>query len=565
MAEKITKTASLKTQSAWLLFAKVVGFGFSFLLPLLIVRFLSKEDVGIYRQVFLVIVNANTIFTLGFGMSAYYFLPRESVRRPSVIINTLLFNFIVGGLICLILFLYPSLVGDIFQSAEITRLAPRIGVIIWLWIFSTFLETVAIANREPKMATAFIILAQFTKTALMLAAVVIFATVESFVYAAMIQAFLQSIILLVYLNSRFPRFWKAFDAKFFREQLFYALPFGLASITWTLQNDIHNYFVGYRFSAAEFAIYAIGCFELPLIGMLVESVASVLIPRMSELEARNDKEEMLRLMMRATQKLAFFYFPIYVFLMITAQTFITTLFTKNYLASVPVFLINLTFLPVYIWVTDPVVRAYKALGRFILTLRVFILAGLIAALYFGIKHFDLRGMIAIVVVAAIIERAVSTVVVYRKLNVKRGDLLQLKIVGATAAASLIAGFFTFLFYRNFGDAIYDWGASLTQTIFTVSKPSLVNFVSGSLVLGFSALLFAPIYLFAANFFGVIEDKEKEKLWSVLSNLTRRFGEKEKKKEISNFEFQISNQESEGQRTKEEKPMPIANRKSQIEN
>lgn len=522
MAEKIIKTASLKTQSAWLLFAKVVGFGFSFLLPLLIVRFLSKENVGIYRQVFLVIVNANAIFTLGFGMSAYYFLPRESAtRRSAVIFNTLLFNFIVGGLVCLALFLFPQLVGNIFQSAEITRLAPKIGVIIWLWIFSTFLETVAVANREPRAATVFIIAAQFTKTALMLLAVMIFATVESFVYAAMIQAFLQSIILLVYLNSRFPRFWTWFDFGFFREQLFYALPFGLAGLMWTLQNDIHNYFVGYRFSSADFAIYAVGCFELPLIAMLSESVASVLIPRMSELQANDDRREIVRLTMRATQKLAFFYFPIYVFLMITAQTFITTLFTRDYAASVPVFLINLTFLPVYIWVTDPIVRAYKELGRFMLTLRVFILVALVAALYFGIRNFDLRGMIAIVVAATILDKTISTVVVARKLNVEKSDLSLLKTVAATAAASLIAGFFTFLFYWNLDETIFASGATLTQTIFAAPKPGIVDFISGSLVLAFSALVFAPIYLLCANFFGIIEKSEKEKASSVFRKLTGR--------------------------------------------
>ena len=290
MEEASIKTPSLKTQSAWLLFAKVVGFVFSLVLPLLIVRFLTQEEVGIYRQVFLVIINANIILQLGFGMSVYYFLSRSTAeRRGAVVFNTLLFNFAAGAIACLVLFVYPQLLGNIFQSEQMTRLAPEIGIVIWLWIFSTFLETVAIANREPKMATAFIILAQFTKTALMLLAVMIFATVESFVYAAMVQALIQSVILLIYLSSRFPKFWLEFDPKFFREQFFYALPFGLAGLLWTLQTDIHNYFVGYRFSDAEFAIYAVGCFELPLIGMLADSVASVMIPRMSELESSGDK------------------------------------------------------------------------------------------------------------------------------------------------------------------------------------------------------------------------------------------------------------------------------------
>ncbi len=515
------KETSLKTQSAWILFAKIVGFGFSFLLPLLVVRFLSKDEVGVYRQTFLIIVNASVIFTLGFGMSAYYYLPRETARRGAVILNTLLFNFVMGGLACLLLFLFPMLLGNIFQSDEITRLAPKIGIVIWLWIFSSFLETVAVANQELRMATAFIILAQFTKTALLVLAVMLFSSVESLIYAAMVQAFLQSVILIIYLSNRFPRFWTAFDAKFFREQLFYALPFGLSGLMWTLQTDVHNYFVSHHFSPAEFAIYAIGCFQLPLIGMLGESVAAVLIPRVSSLQATGDRAEIIRLTMRAAQKLAFFYFPIYIFLMITAQTFITTLFTRDYAASVPIFLINLTLLPIWIWVTDPIVRAYKELGRYLLLLRLSILPVMTTVLYYGMQHFDMRGMIGIVVVTALTEKIIFTAVILKKLNVRRRDLNGLEIVGKTAAAGLTAGFFTYLFYREFAGRILLQGADLSQAIFAAPKNGLVDFIAGGLVLAFSALIFVPIYLLCAGFFGIIEDGEKNKAKEIISRILRR--------------------------------------------
>lgn len=512
---------SLKSQSAWLLFAKVSGFAISFLLPLLVVRYFSKEQVGIYRQVFLVITTANAILPLGFSASAFYFLSRETTRRPSVVANTLAFNFAVGAAAFLTLYLYPQLLGNIFQSDELTQLAPQIGAVIWLWIFSTFLETAAIANREAKTATAFIILAQLTKTILMTAAVIVFTTVESFIYAALAQAVLQSIVLLIYLNSRFPAFWTAFDLKFFREQIFYALPFGLAGLFWTLQYDLHNYFVGYRFSPAEFAIYAYGCFELPLIGMLMESVTAVLIPRMSELQSKNDKPEMIRLLARTMQKLAFFYFPIYIFLMITAETFITTLFTRNYAASVPVFMINITLMPFYILVNDAVIRAFQELGRFLLVLRAFIFIGMVSALFFGIEHFDLRGMIAIVVVTALVERLISVVVIIKKLNAGKRDLPLLKDVVTTALASVFAGFFTYFFYRNFHQTIFDWSADIIKTIFAAPKESLVDFLAGGVVLAACAFVFTPLYLASANYFGVIETSEKEKVRTILRKIFRR--------------------------------------------
>ena len=512
---------SLKNRSVWLLFAKIVGFGFSFLLPLLVVRYLTQEKVGLYRESFQVIMNAVMILPLGFSMSAYYFLSREKERRAAAILNILLFNFCIGGLACLTLNLFPELIGNIFRSPELTLLAPRIGVVIWIWIFSTFLETVAIANQEAKLATAFIILAQFSKTLLMVSAVFLFATVDSFIYAAMVQGTIQTVILLFYLNSRFPQFWRKFDPAFFREQMVYAVPFGLAGILWMLQTDIHNYFVGYKFSTAEFAIYAYGCFELPLIAMLAESVTSVLIPRMSELQVNDDKDEMIRLTARAMQKLAFFYFPIYVFLLITARTFVITLFTENYLASVPILTINLTILPFSILVTDPVVRAYKELGRFLLGLRIVILVGLVSTLYFGIQYLSLTGMISVAVIALLTEKAIAETIIVRRLGVGRKHLSLLVNVGKTAIISIVAGVVTYFVYINISEAMLVYGERLAQETFLTEKLSILNFFGGSLVLLISALVFGPIYLLGSHLWGVIEDGEREAFWNILAKFYRR--------------------------------------------
>jgi O-antigen/teichoic acid export membrane protein len=518
MQEHNGKKDSLKTQGAWLMFAKTVGFVFSFLLPLLVVRLLDQHQVGVYRQSFQVVINAIGILPLGFSMSAYYFLNRETERRAAAVFNILIFNFVVGGLACLALFLYPQFLGNIFQSAEMTRLAPNIGIVIWIWIFSTFLEVVAIANQEAKLATAFIIFAQFSKTLLMAGAVILFTTVDAFIYAAMIQGALQTVILLVYLNYRFPRLWGKFDFAFFREQTIYAVPLGIAGILWTLQTDIHNYFVGYRFHETEYAIYAFGCFQLPLIAMLSESVISVLIPRMSELQLEDNRAEMIRIIARAMQKLAFFVFPVYVFLFITAETFILTLFTHNYLASVPIFLINLTLLPMQIMLTDPVVRAYKELGRFLLVLRIFILIGLCAALYFGIWHFGLSGMIAIVVVFSLLEKLIAETMVFRKLGVGRKDLPLLKNVGKTAVVSLIAGFVTNLVYYEIKDFVFHYGERIAAALFSEPKLSVTDFIGGGLTLFVCGLVFAAIYFSGTYYFDVIETEEKRAIKNILNRL-----------------------------------------------
>lgn len=516
MSKSEKKIPSLKSQSAWLLFAKFVGYFFAFLLPLIVVRILSQEQVGTYRFIFLLIVNAAGILPLGFSMSVYYFLSRSPEDRPRTILNILLFNFMVGGIACLVLFLFPQILGIFFENDELIRLAPIAGLVIWLWIFAVFLEVVAVANREPKIASTFIILSQFTKTLFMTCAVVFFANVESILYAAMIQASLQIAILLFYLNSRFPKFWASFDLVFFRKQLVYALPFGFAGVLWILQTDIHNYFVAYKFGESDYAIYAYGCFEFPLITMLYESISSVMIPRMSELQSRGETQEIIETNIRAMNKVALTFLPIFAFLMILATPLFITLFTEKYLAGVPIFRINILLLPVYILLLDPIARAYEDLGRFLLKFRILLITGLVIALWFGIQYLDLRGIISIVVISVVLERIITFIKISKVLSLRLEHIYLLKTIGKTALAALFSGMILLGFYLLSKDSLYQFCLIAVESVLAlIGTDRFIGLFGGGLYLGICLAIFVPVYYLFAHLFGVIEEEEKEYLRNLI--------------------------------------------------
>lgn len=514
------KETSLTKSVSWLLLAKMVGFVLSFLLPILIYQTLTKSEVGIYQQVFLVIVTVSGVLPFGVSLSAYYFLSREKERQPFYIFNILIFNFVVGGLACLILNLYPQTLQDITKDAEMAALAPQIGFVIWLWVFSSFFETVVVANQETRLATIFIILAQLNKAVLMISAVHFFGTVEAMLNAATIQAILETIALFIYLNSRFKGFWTAFDKNLFIEHLKYALPFGFAGLLLVVQTEAHNYFVSYHYSKEEVAVYRAGCFQLPLLVLFYESISFVMIPRMSRLQLEGKKREMVEVTARAMGKIALVYFPTYVFFFITAYTLITTLFTKNFVDSVPIFLINITLLPSYIFIIDPLIRAFESLGKFILKLRILIVLVLLLTLYFGIQYFDLRGVIATVVIASLTERFIASKKVYQTIGVKISDFVLLKNIAKTAICSILAGipvYFLYLLVNPFTSEI----AVVINTILNL-KQSWADVIAGGTILGLTAMVFIPIYLMLINFLGVISEDEKRSVLQKIEQLKIRF-------------------------------------------
>lgn len=433
--------ASLTKSAAWLTVAKTLAFGCSFALPVLLVRQLSLAEFGLYKQVFLVTNTAVAVLPLGFAMTAFYFFPREPARQGQVILNIVLFHALVGCGALLTLVFRPTLLEAIFNARDLVEYTPLIGGVVFLWIGSSIIETVAVANGETKLAAAFVVAAQLARAGLLLTAAIFFTSLRALIYAAGVHGVLQSVMLLLYLNSRFPKFWQRYDTSLFRAQFAYALPVGVAALLHTLQMDLHNYVVSNRFGAATYAIYAIGCLQLPLVGILSESVNSVMIARVSHLRKRNEAREIVLLTARMMAKLAAVLLPAYVFLLIFGREFITLLFTEQYLASWPIFAINLTMIPLGILGSahDPVFRTYPEHLPFLLRLRIGLFVVLLGGLWLATEHFRLVGAISVVVGVKGIEYLILGWKAGRIVGASWGDIRLLKGVGGFGVASAIAG------------------------------------------------------------------------------------------------------------------------------
>ena len=316
-----------------------------------------------------------------------------------------------------------------------------------------------------------------------------FDTVQALIYAALIHGIVQSLAMIWYVSSRFPGFWRAFDWSLTVKQIAYALPFGLAGLLYTIQTDLHNYFVSNRFSAATFAVYSIGVAQLPLVGILRESVSSVILPRISYLQEQGQAREIVVLLANAIRKLAVAYLPLYAFLMIVGQEFLTVMFTSAYAASWPIFAINLTLLPLSLLEVDAVVRAYEQHRYFLVKLQVVLSVVMVVGLWYGISNFGLIGAISVVVAINFLLRVVLAARFSRVIGAGARDLLLLKDVGKIAVASAVAGLLC-LFVRSL-------------LIASGTRPFIVLVVCG--------VVFAAVYLPAILLLGVPTSDEREKV------------------------------------------------------
>ena len=493
MATDRAAAPSLSTQAFWLLLAKTFGFALTLFLPLVLVRALDQAEFGLYKQAFLVVGTAMTVLPLGFGMSAFYFLPREREAHGAIVLHILLVHALVGGLAAAALVAWPGLLTAILGSDALTPHSAELAAVVLTWTVASFLDIVAVARQDVVASTLFIIASQASKTAIFIVAAVAAGSVRALIDAAIVQGLVQIGVLFLYLRAKFPGFWRRFDWPTLRTQASYAVPLGLSGLVLKFQSDLPHYFVAHAFGASAYAIFTVGVFNLPLIGLLRESVGSVMLPRVSRLEQEQDRRQIVALVARVARKLALFYFPIYVFLTVAGREFIAVLFTPQYLPSWPLFAVYLLVIPAGVIVLDPITRAYPAQRFFLLKLRLVLFAVTIAIFTAGAARLGLLGTVAVMVAVQIAGTVGAGIRLSRAMGLRTKDFTQFAVLWRIGAAALAAGVV----------------CAVARLAFAQTAPILV--------LAACAVAYGASYAAAILAAGVLDDSE----WSMLRGLIRR--------------------------------------------
>jgi O-antigen/teichoic acid export membrane protein len=128
----------------------------------------------------------------------------------------------------------------------------------------------------------------------------------------------------------------------------YSIPLAGASALGTIYIQLDKLIVSSMCTPEQFAVYSNGAIEIPLIGILTGSIAAVIQPDLRRMVVAREFAGALALFRQSATKSAVFIIPAMVFLMVSAEPFILTLFSSRYSDSILPFRLYLLILPVRI-------------------------------------------------------------------------------------------------------------------------------------------------------------------------------------------------------------------------
>jgi O-antigen/teichoic acid export membrane protein len=376
--------ASLSGQAGVIIVGRALAFFFAFGVPVVLVRIVSKESYGIYREALFVYSTAVPILQFGLTQSLFYFFPRWVGERAALVTQTLALLAASGLVFAVALVLARGWVADYFGQPAMADHMFWVAPFTALMVVSSTIEVLTIVEQNVKLTFWVIIGSEGLRSLLVVVAGLLTRDVGMMLAALTIFSFARTLFVYVHCRAEGLWRWRGMSLGLLKEQLAYSVPFGLAGTVVTILSSVDRFYVSRFFDSEAFAVYSVGCFQLPIVTVVFTSATSVLLGRMAELQKGGRLAEMLALWRSATRKMSLVSIPVTVVFAVLAREFIVGLFTAEYAEATPIFIAFLLLIPRQAVPYGAVTRAF-GLTRFILYACLVALGVAVGLAYFFVR------------------------------------------------------------------------------------------------------------------------------------------------------------------------------------
>jgi O-antigen/teichoic acid export membrane protein len=462
------------------------------LIPVTLVRVFDQADYGTYKQLFLVFATLYSVALIGLSDSLYYFVPKDPAKGGRYVANSV-FGLSIAGLACLAgLYAGRFAVARWMKNEALSDHLGAIGVFLLFTLVATVVEIALIARKRYAWASSAYVISDVVRAACFVLPMLFWPSLHTLMGWAIAFSAIRLMAGLVLLRREFGVSFR-FDASLVSAQLGYALPFALYVLVEILQSTYHQYAVSWSFDAATFAIYSVGCFQVPFVDFLATPASSVMMVRMTEEIRDGCPHEAIAIWLDITRKLALVFFPMVALLMATSREVITFLFTDAYAASAPIFALWVTSIALSVLQTDGVMRVHAQI-RYLFLVNLVRLALIVALIRPLMAAFGLLGPVLVTLLAMTVAKVLHLIRMKRLMQLTVGEVLPWSSLSAILAVSALSV-----------------GPVLIARA-TITGPPIALLLAGGVAYGIT-------YLALALAFGLITPNERDSLgrWLRLAN------------------------------------------------
>ena len=340
------KHTRLSTQAVMVILGNTLANISGLLTGIFLVRFLNKTEYGTYLQARMITDIAGPLSDPGLSRAFYFFIPQLEGRYHRKYLGQTYFIILSVVLsVAVILILLRSYISEWLNNDRIIFLMPviaalligqRLGDSFWPIFISTGRTKLA-GFFAPVNALLILIFVCFPVYLGLGASGALSGLAVAFILPAVF--IILFIISLRYSPETIPKEFSIVS------QLKYGLPLAFTEVVALLGIWLDKLMMAFFSKPADFAVYARGAFDLPLIGLIPYSLTNVLLPKFVQFHKDRQHSELIKLWHESIRRTALIMMPAFVFFFVIGELFITFMFTEGYRDSALIFRIYLLVVP----------------------------------------------------------------------------------------------------------------------------------------------------------------------------------------------------------------------------
>jgi len=334
--------------SSFVLIGSLISSFLLLLFSVLIARFYTKSDLGIFTLAFSFLQLFSTIGTLGIARGvtrnlAYYKGKKYYKILPDIISSSIILIFVASSIISIILFISSSYIAEnIFHEPSFALPLMIFSVAIPINNLINIFVSVFRGFKNIKPLVYFQQILQNLLFFLFLISLIISNTAFIYVfYLYLTSLSITCIILMIYAIKNTSKINIFSDVKISFSQakplLFFSLPLLAVAVLNTSTNWVNVLMLGGLKTAAEVGLFKVAGVITGFIGFPIGILLVLYMPVVSNLYGLNKIEEIKRIYSVLTKWICFLILPLFIFLFIFSDQVIGIIYGKEYIIAANTF------------------------------------------------------------------------------------------------------------------------------------------------------------------------------------------------------------------------------------
>ncbi len=416
--------------------------------PLVMVRILTPDQVGLFKIFFLYLV-MTPLLSLTTGLLSglgYWAGQGEKGRHAIATSNAMILS--AGVLMSLVSLAASPWITNFFKWPAIYSIYFSISIIGAVGL--TFLEESSIVTGEIWFGAIYTSSIEIIRSAAIVLTALYFRNLDAILMTATLLS-LVKVGLSIILAKRRNLLRFSIDWEIVHSILKYSLPVSFAWFLGIFVGTADQVVLSKIMNPGAFAVYAIGCLMVPPLMILEQSITRVMIPQMSESFAAGNFARAAKNYRDGVEQLAWLLIPAVIGLIVFSRPIIEMLFTTQYSnASIYLRWFALSYL-MLIFPHDAVPRA-RGQGRWILkSFMVFAAIPLILCYFLGMKYAEF-GALAGLLISRLLMRTYSMIFIRASTGWSFRDFIPFRSIGIFSAVGITLGLVCMLLKPSFNNA-----------------------------------------------------------------------------------------------------------------